>query len=157
MDKVQKLSQRVKQRQDWHRDDKRQRELRLARQKLVDDAPEVKREHFWCEKCEKDYEALAHKRVATGFNLDTGHSYVVEPIRAWYQTECECGDTNIRRITDKFSDPYLWQSEQLKRDRIKYKDAFLSPSDPRFQMLYPEQWREYEAERERHDQTNIQT
>jgi hypothetical protein len=46
----------------------------------------------------------------------------------------------IRRITDKSSDPYYVMSPFLQRQRYDLIDAFITPDDPRFKVLYPDKY-----------------
>jgi hypothetical protein len=65
---------------------------------------------------------------------------------AWYTGYCPNGHRMIRRITDKDSDPYYFMSDILKRQRYDLRDMLLTPDDPRFKELYPEQYKQLNGE-----------
>lgn len=86
---------------------------------------------FWCDDCKRDCSGTGYRQVCT--------------IREWAPTAwfigyCPKGHRMIRRITDKNTDPYYDLSDMVKRHRYEMRDAFLSPDDPRFKLLYPLQW-----------------
>ncbi len=88
---------------------------------------------FWCDKCKQDCTGTGARKVCT----------VRETLpTAWYEGVCPKGHKIIRRITDKDSDPYYEQSPMVQRQRYELRDAFLTPDDPRFKLLYPKQYKE---------------
>lgn len=93
---------------------------------------------FWCEPCNADFEGVAYKEVREnrGWPL------------AWYVGFCPKGHKCLRYITDRYKDPYSWQSYLVKVQRAKYADDFMQPSDPRFREKYPEQWAKLQEESE---------
>jgi len=123
------------------------RERELLKDKALEDRLKVIREAFpitrlgfWCRKCRQDFEGQAFKQVR--YPASGG-----APV-AWYRSFCPKRHEAIRRITDKLKDNYYYESEMLKRQRIDLADAMLTPDDPRFRVVYPDQWQKLEQERE---------
>jgi len=57
------------------------------------------------------------------YDVDKRASYTPENgFRAWYVGECECGEDNIRRITDQVHDSYYKLSRNVLIDRRKHKE-----------------------------------
>lgn len=86
---------------------------------------------FYCAVCKRDCSGTGYRQVCT--------------IRewaptAWYVGTCPNGHKMIRRITDKLSDPYYEMSPMIQRHRWELQDAFITPDDPRFKVLYPAQY-----------------
>lgn len=98
---------------------------------------------FWCDTCAQDFEAVAYKEVR-------------EPVGAmpyaWYVGYCPKKHEAIRRITEKQGDPYYRKSQVVRAQRLEMADAMLTPDNPRFRMVYPEQWRKIKAEMEHNEE-----
>ena len=101
----------------------------------------------WADK-KQNCSATAHKILNWGYDLDKGEAYVpYGPRKACYVARCPLGHEARRNITDRFTDPYYYESESLRREQWKYRDVFLTPADPRFKTVYPVQWARLEKER----------
>lgn len=117
--------------------------VRKDRLKDINDAKTYSLLGFWCDQCCKDFEAIGLKQTRS---METDM-----PI-AFYGALCPKGHLAVRRITDKLNDPYFWQSENIRRSRAEHEDDFLTPDDPRFQYVYPEQWKRIQEERVRREE-----
>lgn len=95
---------------------------------------------FWCDICKKDVFGPAHKRVM----VPKGQL----PI-AWHESRCPSDHLVVRYITDKGADPYYRRSLMMKRERMKMAMDLVQPSDPRFRILYPQQYQKMKEDRER--------
>lgn len=105
----------------------------LDRVRAIMDAPRVARVDFWCDKCKKDCTGAGYRQVCT----------IRDRVpTAWYIGFCPKNHKIIRRITDKGSDSYYYQSLFLQRQRAELADDLLTPDDPRFKILYPKQYAE---------------
>ena len=95
------------------------------------EAPRFVVTDFFCPVCKKDCVGTGYRQVCT-----------IRPWAptAWFMGICPKGHRMIRRITDKNTDPYYDLSPMVARQRWELRDAFLTPDDPRFKELYPEQW-----------------
>jgi hypothetical protein len=119
------------------------------RKKLIDEAPEFAPMDFWCGECKEDFSCMGEKFLATGYDLDAHQSYITFPRRARYVGYCrKKRHACYRLITDKLSDPYYRESENLRRQQWQFRDAFLTPADSRFKTVYPVQWARIEKEME---------
>lgn len=86
---------------------------------------------FYCSVCKKDCTGTGYKQVSEiRFKRPT----------AWYVGICPKGHKLIRRITDKTTDPYYDLSPLIARQRYDMRDEILTPFDPRFKEIYPEQY-----------------
>ena len=137
---VSKRRKTVKQLQDRYDEARALRAKKEAREKpvldhikLVVEAPRHTTNDFWCNICKRDCTGTGVKQVRTLPNR--------LPV-AWYLGVCPLGHRMIRRITDKDTDPYYWQSLVLWRQRAEMADMLLTPDDPRFKELYPKQYEE---------------
>lgn len=106
--------------------------------RAISEAYEVTRMDFWCEKCGKDFSTSGRKQVRFSGRW---------PV-AWYVGICPARHVAIRYITDKDHDPYYRKSVMIQKQRVEMADAMLTPDDPRFAILYPKQYREFERMRE---------
>jgi hypothetical protein len=96
-------------------------------------APRYCTTDFWCNTCKRDCSGTGYRQVCT----------VREKLpTAWFVGYCPKGHKMVRRITDKDTDPFYDFSEMIQRHRYEMKDAFLTPDDPRFKLLYPLQYKE---------------
>lgn len=142
-------TKRLQERVDANRE-RRQRELESTRpyrerMREVNEAYQVvPRMDFWCDACagfdesKGDIVAVGHK----GVRAPSGHL----PF-AFYQGQCPKGHMVMRHITDKHRDPYYHKSIKMRRERAMAADDLLQPNDPRFRLVYPNQWAKMEAER----------
>lgn len=103
----------------------------MERMSAIYDANRYVLTDFYCTVCKKDCAGTAVKQVCN-----------IRPRlpTAWYLGICPKGHRMIRRITDKDSDPYYDLSPFVARQRYELRDALLTPFDPRFKELYPEQY-----------------
>jgi hypothetical protein len=104
-----------------------------ARIREIKDAPRVTKYDFWCTECGQDFVGLAWKQVS---------GVRQELPCAWYVGKCPKGHKAIRKITDKNTDHYYDLSRMVAKQRYDMQDAFLTPDDPRFRILYPKQYEE---------------
>ena len=126
-------------------EDKRKARARVASREMgykdhvrvITEAYEVTKMDFWCKECLMDFSADGYKQVR----------YAGRWPVAWYVGQCPEGHSAIRQITDKGSDTYYRESEMICRQRVVMADAMLTPDDPRFALVYPQQWREMEKAR----------
>lgn len=131
----------------------KKRQERIAE---IEQAPQVRLYEFWCDECQEDYIAEAHKHSNRyGYDLTFGTPYEIETPQAWYTSKCTKGHENVRRITDKLNDPYYARSMKVRREVMEHADDFLTPDDPRFKIVYPDKWREYEKQREEYEQSRL--
>jgi hypothetical protein len=86
---------------------------------------------FYCPVCKQDVSGTGFRQVCT-----IRQNYPT----AWYVSFCPSHHKIIRRITDKDTDPYYELSPLVKRQRYELRDDLLDPTDPRFKVLYPEQF-----------------
>lgn len=149
MSSIDKLEKRVESNREQRARDATLGAEYRERMKLIQETPDHLPMGFWCTTCESDFEGMGHKcDDLYGYDLDSGKLYATGTPRprAWYAGICPEGHRAIRRITDKLTDPYYWQSEVLKRQRVQMADDLVQPDDPRFAKLYPEQWRKMNEE-----------
>lgn len=120
------------------RDDERAHQLTLAPKREIVEAKQRQYGAYWCNCCQKDYNAVGTKIVE-------GHG---QSMSAVYVSQCPDGHDNYRYITDPNNDPYFIRSHNVQRDRALHADDLLSPHDYRFRTKYREQWLAYEQRRE---------
>lgn len=138
MPDLERLSRTVKERWDERQADRRAKsDERLA---IIKSAlSEVPNMDFWCKDCQRDFTSRGYKRVIT----------YAAPI-AFYEGKCPKRHWCRRRITDKATDPYYRQSQQVKTLKAKYRKDFLQPGEVGFKTYYgdPDQkfYRELEAQ-----------
>ena len=113
---------------------KREKE-RLEAERAADDAPDYKRDNVYCSDCKRDYVATLRKHG--------------NPSLLYYQGTCPFGH-NVRREFTLY-DRYYDLSPFIRSQRLEYADDLLTPNDARFKTVYPEQWAEYERQREERD------
>lgn len=143
MDKIERLKRIVDQNRAGREQDAARGRWLADRWKMIREAYQTTRLGFWCDKCRKDFEGVAHKRVIEWGNM---------PPWAFYIGFCPQGHEARRRITDKQNDPYYRNSEMIRRQRIDMADAMLTPDNPRFRVVYPAQWRKLEEERAKREE-----
>lgn len=117
--------------------DKRHKE-QLEKARVAESAPFHVRKDVWCDTCKHDYSALLRKQG--------------NELMAYYLGKCSRGHTVRREITNPI-DPFYTKSQRLRVERMMYADDLLTPSDDRFRHVYPDKWRELEADRERREST----
>lgn len=137
--KVQKLAAIVKSQQEERERYRKAEDIKTERQRTIDQAPTPWTTEFWCQVCSKDYIRLAHKIVISSYE---------EPI-AFYESKCPKGHYCRRRITDKMTDPYYFQSEQLRRARVELERDLIQPGDPRFKRIYGDPYKKHYEELEK--------
>ena len=103
------------------------------RMEAIFTAPRYCTTDFWCNICKRDCSGTGYRQVCT-----VRHTLPT----AWFVGYCPLGHKMLRRITDKDTDPFYDFSEMIQRQRYELQDAFLTPDDPRFRVLYPKQYKE---------------
>lgn len=137
---VERLTRRIEDRRE-SRERERMREAGYKDHiRAIQEAAEETKMDFWCRECKCDFNADARKMMRHASRW---------PV-AWYVGQCPKGHSAIRHITDKHHDRYYHESVMLKRQRVELADAMLTPDDPRFALVYPQQWRALEAQRDEH-------
>ena len=101
---------------------------RDAVKKEFDVDEEIPAQIFYCRACKKDY---FPKRVVKVEQQDwnTGGTF-----RFWRSKHC--GIWNVRLITQKIKDKFFIKSPSVCRDRRRFKEDMLQPTESGFQMLY---------------------
>lgn len=140
MNKAQKLIKRVNANREARAAELERTRERRERHKEIREAPGRTRIDFWCDECASDFQG-------TGWKVTRNMASDKLPI-AWYVGWCPVGHKAIRQITEKYLDPYYNRSAVIRAQRQEFADAMLTPNDPRFRILYPDQWRKLEEERE---------
>lgn len=102
-------------------------------------APEIVKTAYWCDKCKSDVEGSGFKQI----RMPNDSVWF-----AFYKGFCPKGHTLIRYITDTLTDPYFWKSEVVKRQRSEFEDLLLTPENPRFKEVYPQQWAELQLRKQ---------
>ncbi len=120
------------------RDLERTQAYRDRMREIADAYPRVLTQ-FWCDTCSLDVEGMGVKQVRGPQGRLPW---------AWYEGRCAKNHVVLRRITEKQGDPYYVRSEKLKRERIDMADAMLQPHEPRFRLVYPDQWKAIQAQSE---------
>ena len=112
------------------RNSHREKEKEQAeRQEEIDKAKVVDVIEFYCTKCQEDFAHIAFKQVETDW------SNIAQNI-AFYKGKHDCGTWAIRHVTDKFMDPYWFESPQVARDRGEHHDSLLQPFESGYQLLF---------------------
>lgn len=125
------------------------------RMAIIASSPVRNRMGFYCEQCRKDFDAVGYKHSNTTIlNVDTGMSEPRFPSvpHAWYTALCPKRHEAVRHITDKQRDVYFNLSLVVRQDRARYERDLLQPSDPRFKLVYPEQWKKLQEQRDAQEQ-----
>jgi|SRR3990167_684923 len=106
----------------------RDRELKKPRpnQRMAEDVPDKAMYAFWCDECDKDFNAEAYKVVVRLFNQDL----------ITYRAECACGNECVRFISHRDLDIYYHQSEKIAEERNEAKLDLLRHDDYGFETLY---------------------
>lgn len=99
------------------------------RDEVIRDAKPVEIKEFWCDECGVDFAELVWKQVEVDWSNTTQNI-------AFYKTKHECGNWCIRFITDRWRDPYWFESTQVSVDRGKYHNALIQPFETGYQLLY---------------------
>lgn len=103
----------------------------FARRDEILAAPPYTDTAFWCDYCERDFEGKGHKEV----RVPVGSVWL-----AYYVGICPCGKHSLRYITDKLKDPYFYKSLTVRVQQRLFPDEMLQPWQPRFKLLYPQQY-----------------
>jgi hypothetical protein len=160
-DKVEKLKRRVDRIQSEKSADDEEQKRRTARQRLIDGEPEIQKEmHFYCPR-HGDFISNGRKVIETDW---TNPEQKIAYYRAYgyasfidingRATPGRACARMIRRITDKFGDPFFRQSKVLQKMRIDMADDLLQPGDPRFNAKYGDPYKEYNARLEAEEEAN---
>ena len=137
MNRLDRLNRIVDYNSEQREREKAEEERLYARQREIDEAPDTKLTDFFCERCDRDFEAIGFKGTITCYP---------EHI-AFYEAKCPKGHWTRRRITDQQNDPYFCKSKVLARERAEMGDALLQPDDPRFDSVYGWKLRKRESDR----------
>ena len=133
-------AKKVKTDLDQEREKEKREKERLERERVNDEAPLYKRQDAFCEVCDRDYSVMLKKHGTS--------------LLAYYVAFCPYGHPVRREIT--LRDRYYDQSKKVRAEREMYSDLLLTPNDPRFRLVYPEQWKELERQREEREKINVQ-
>jgi len=98
------------------------------REDLIKDAKRLVLTDFWCDTCKLDFKAMAWKQVENDWYANHRNAY--------YKTKCFKGHWCIRLITDKWKDGFFTKSRAISKDRGKYFNDIVQPSDTGYQLLY---------------------
>ena len=102
------------------------------RQNEIKQAPDITPHvAFWCDECARDCSGPGYKEI----RVRSGDIWF-----AFYRGFCPVGHRVLRRITDKLADPYFFRSQNVRRDQANHADDFLTPDNPRFREVYPQEW-----------------
>uniref|UniRef100_A0A6M3IMZ5 Uncharacterized protein n=1 Tax=viral metagenome TaxID=1070528 RepID=A0A6M3IMZ5_9ZZZZ len=109
----------------------RDREFKKPRpnQRMAEDVPDSARYSFWCDECDKDFNADAHKES----------HHIFEDLIITYRAECECGRECVRLISHRDLDPYYHLSEMIREERNRYRNDVLRHDEYGFETLYGRQ------------------
>lgn len=83
---------------------------------------------FYCKNCKKDYFPQRVVKVEQ-YDWNTGGTF-----RFWRSKHC--GMWNVRLITQKIKDKFFIKSPSVCRDRRRFKEDMLQPTESGFSMLY---------------------
>jgi hypothetical protein len=109
----------------------RNRDKELAeRQEEIDRYKHIDVIEFFCAHCQEDFAHYAVKQV----EVDWSNSR--QNIAFYKGKHEECGNWAIRHITDRFMDPYWFESIQVANDRGKHYADLLQPFETGYQLLY---------------------
>lgn len=139
---VKRLADKVADSRKYRAQEEATQKMRSQRLSEINEAPESVLTDFWCDHpaCRKDFSTLGYKHLNWVHNIETGMNEPPEIWRAWYAANCPSGHRCIKRITDKQYDPYYYQSNKVRKMQRQYADEMLTPDDPRFKTIYPQQW-----------------
>jgi hypothetical protein len=107
------------------------RDIEKARAELkkeLDVNEDIPAQIFYCKQCKKDY---FPKRVVKVEQNDWNTGGV---FRFWRSKHC--GVWNVRLISQKLHDKFFIKSPSVCRDRRRFKEDMLQPTESGFQMLY---------------------
>lgn len=109
----------------------RNREKALAeRQQEIDSVKAVDVIEFYCSHCQEDFAHIAFKQVEVDWSNSS------QNIAFYKGKHEECGNWAIRHITDRFRDPYWYESKQVANDRGKHFADLLQPFETGYQLMY---------------------
>ena len=138
-EKVNKLAEIVTKQANERDKDREAEKKRTELERYIASVPTPFATEFWCDKCQKDFNRMAHKVVITAFG---------QPI-AMYRAKCP---KNLhwctRRITDKIHDEYYRRSALVRRARVELERDLIQPGDPRFNRIYGDPLKKYYEEKE---------
>ncbi len=151
LDKVEKLTKRV---ENLYNERQRYDDLQQAlqaRNKLINEAPQLTRTDFWCSTCREDIlNCMAYKVVEKDW------CYPYQKI-AYYESYRACHKGLRRRITDKHTDPYYRESAMIRIQARAARDSgdLLQPHDFGFQTKYGDPNKKLYAKQEAEERANF--
>ena len=92
---------------------------------------------FWCDKCQEDIKAPAHKSWS--------HFYCTG---SWLSFCATCGSVLVRYINDKAHDPYYERSRKIAIMRAEGEADMLRPDQYGFRTLYGDPHQEWMKQRQ---------
>lgn len=101
--------------------DERDRMKRRENADKVELIVDRKQVDFWCKTCKREYRSIGRSRK--GINNTQ-----------WYVGRCVCGKYNIRRMYS--TDPYLYLSKILRRERVNSYYDTIDPTHEMFDIFY---------------------
>ncbi len=116
----------------------RERELKKPKpnQRMAEEIPDrVESYAFWCDDCQKDFDAPAYKES----------HHIFEDVIITYRAACsDCGQECVRFISHRDLDPYYFLSDRIREDRNRYREDFLRHDDFGFETAYGYKFKEYD-------------
>jgi len=137
-ERVKELGERVKKNQIDLNKERETKKKRAEISRELEEAPNSTQTDFFCRTCNKECIAIGYKRI----HHDGQGTYLAQ---------CPNGHGVVRYINNKWRDPYWELSPRVRRDRLKHADDMLTPNDPRFAKVYPQQWKAIQARKEEHE------
>ena len=134
MSETERLRQRTKEYQEELRKD-RERRKPSTKQLMNEDIPQFLLSYdFWCDVCQKDFEAPARK---TTYRINGN------PISTIRGRCLECETMAIRYATHRDQDPYYYKSLKIRRQRNQYAMEMLQGEQHGFRTHYGEPYKEF--------------
>ena len=93
---------------------------------------------FFCRTCNLERDYYAVKRL---LDIPTPNYY--------WQAKCRCGKILWRHIVDKLTDPYVYNSPSLRKQRYENWRDLVQPGDPHFKTLYTKAQKDLEEAQEK--------
>lgn len=114
----------------------RERELNKPRpnQRMAEDVPDRAMYSFWCDDCQKDFDAEAYKES----------HHIFEDLIITYRAECECGNECVRLMSHRDLDPYYHLSEKVAEERNRYRQDYLRHDEFGFETNYGYKFKEFD-------------
>ena len=93
---------------------------------------------FFCKKCRLDQTLPAY---------ENGNRF-----GKWLEARCrQCDEKVIRYVTEKNTDPYLYESLRLKVERDVYRKDLIQPGESGYKQLYKKEWDKLEKKKEKNE------